>query len=145
MPKCFQTSFQHGQYLQYGLKVTKRDSTSTVLSVSRRFCLKLGREAKSVAKRKRTTNVQVFRRPFRTDIYKNHHFSAHLEMWSCFLGCLVEEREVFLDGHINNASTLLAQFESESALTITFNCDIVDVMTGDLRSDPDDESTQANA
>jgi hypothetical protein len=143
MPKGLQTPFQRGHDVQYGLEVTERDSSRRVLGVSCRFCVKFGREAKPGAKRKRTTNVQVFRRPFRTDMYKKHHSSAHPEMWSRFMGCSSEEKATFFDGQVNYASTLMAHFEGEGALTLTFNRDVVDVIIGDLLFDPDDESTQA--
>ena len=125
------------------LEVTEPDSAGRVLAVSCRFCLKFGREAKPGAKRKRTANVQVFRRPFRTDMYKTHHSNAHPEKWSRFLRCSSEEKAAFFDGQVNYASTLMAHFEGEGALTLTFNRDIVDVIIGDVLFDPDDESTQS--
>ena len=79
------TPFQRGHDVLYGLSVTKRDErTSKVWAVSCRFCLKFGCKAKACAKRKRTTNVQVFNVPFCTDVYKRHHSSAHPEKWKEF-------------------------------------------------------------
>lgn len=125
--------------MQYGVEVTERGPrTSTVLAVSCRFCLKFGREAKPGAKRKRTNNVQVFKAPFRTDVYKRHHDNVHPEFWQQFLACSVEQKAVFFNSAVNHASTLLTHFESEGALTLMFKRDIVEVIIGDLLFDPDD-------
>lgn len=35
---------------------------------------------------------------------------------------------MFFNGDVNHASTLLAQFESEGALTLTFNHNVADVI-----------------
>jgi hypothetical protein len=144
MPKGLKTPFQRGHEVQYGLQVTERDPrTSAVLAVSCRFCLKFGREAKPGAKRKRTSNVQVFKTPFHTDAYKKHHANVHPEKWQQYLDFSTEEKETFFDGAFNHASTLMAHFESEGALTLTFNRDIVEVIIGDMLFDPDDEVTQS--
>ena len=143
MPKGLQTPFQCGHDVQYGLEVTERNSAGRVLAVLCRFCLKFGREAKPGAKCKRTTNVQVFRLPFRTNVYKKHHSNAHPKTWSRFLSCLVEEKATFFDDQVNYASTLMAHFEGKGALTLTLTRDIVDTIIGDVLFDLDDKSTQS--
>jgi hypothetical protein len=55
----------------------------------------------------------------------------------------LEEKRTFFDGVVNHSSTLLAHFESEGALTLTFNRDIVEKVIGDLLFDPDDVSCQS--
>jgi len=143
MPKGLQTPFQCGHDVQYGLEVTERDSAGRVLAVLCRFCLKFGREAKPGAKQKRTNNVQMFKTPFCTNVYKKHHANIHPEKWQQYLACSTEERETFFDGAVDHASTLLAHFDSEGDLTLTFNCDIVEVIIGDMLFDLDDEMTQS--
>ena len=65
------TPFQRGHDVLYGLSVTEFDErTRNVRAVLCRFCLKFGCEAKVGAKRKKTKNVQFFKVPFRTDVYK---------------------------------------------------------------------------
>lgn len=115
--------------------MTACDLAGTVLSLWCRFCLKCGPQASSGAKRKRTSNVHMFRRPFRTDDYKKHYSSARCEIWSRFLGCSVEERAMFFNDHVNYAGTLLPQFESEGPLILIFNHDVADVIIGGRKSD----------
>lgn len=118
IPKGLQTPFQHGHDVEYGLEVTERDSAGTVLSFSCRFCLMFGCEAEPGAKRKRTSNEPVFRRPFHSDGYKKHNSSAHPEISSRFLDCSLEEKAMFFDGYVNYDSRLLAHLESGEALTL---------------------------
>ena len=114
-----------------------------MLTISCHFCLKFGREAKPGAKRKRTNNVQMFKTPFCTNVNKKHHANIHPKKWQQYLACLTEERETFFDGAVDHASTLLAHFNSKGNLTLTFNCDIVEVIIGDMLFDLDDETTQS--
>ena len=74
MPKDLKTPFQHSHAMQYGLQVTKRDPrTNAVLAILCCFCLKFGSKAMPGAKQKCMNNVQMFKTPFRTDVYKKHH------------------------------------------------------------------------
>lgn len=129
--------------MQYGLEVTERDPRiRAVLAISCRFCLKFGRKPQPDAKRMGTNNLQVFKAPFRTEVYKRHHATVHREQWQKFLACSVEQKAIFSDAAVNHARTLMARFESEGALTLTFNRDIAEVIIGDLLFDSDDEATQ---
>lgn len=85
----------------------------------------------------------VFRRSFRTDAYKKNHSNAYPEKWIRFNRCSVEEKAAFFDGKVNYASTLIAHFECEDALTLTFKRDVVDIIIRDVLFDPDDKSTQS--
>jgi hypothetical protein len=73
------TPFQRGHDVEFGLEVTERGNR--VKSVTCRFCLKFGREPKPGQKRKRTTNLHIFKFPLRTDSYQRHHARAHPEKW----------------------------------------------------------------
>lgn len=128
--------------MQYGVEVTERDLLGRVLSVSCRFCFKFGCEVEKRTKRKRGTNVQVFRCPFHTDLYEKHNSNAHREKWSRFLGCPVQKKEKFFDDQVNYVSTLMTHLESESALMLKINRDVVDVIIKDFIFDLGDESTQ---
>lgn len=57
------------------------------------------------------------------------------------MGYLVKDDEIIFDGHVNYASKLLANFDSEDALALTFTRDVADVIIEDLLFDPHDEST----
>ena len=131
------TPFQRGHDVLYGLSVTERDErTSKVRALSCRFCLNFCREAKACAKRKRTTNVQVSKVPSRTDVYKQHHLSAHPEKWKEFQATSQERNVTFFDAVVNHTSTLVAHFKIEGTLTISFNCDVVKVLVGSMLFEP---------
>ena len=55
--------------------------SAEVVSVSCSFCVNFGREEKTGAKRKATANVMHFKKPFRTDSYKQHLEDQHPEHW----------------------------------------------------------------
>jgi hypothetical protein len=130
--------------VEFGLEVTERDKGSGAVNfVICKFCRKFGREHKPGQKRKRITNFHIFKLPFRTDSYQRHHATAHPEKWDEFSRASLEENRTFFDGVVNHSSTLLAHFESEGALTLTFNRDIVEKVIGDLLFDPDDASCQS--
>lgn len=138
MPKGLKTPFQIGHDVIYGLKVTELDGrTGAVRVVMCRFCLTFGREVKPGQKRKRTINLQVFKLTFRSDAYKQHHSSAHPEKWGDFESLNVEDRKTFLDDAKNHANPLMANLDSEGALSLKFNRDIIEVIISDLLFDPD--------
>ena len=137
------TPFQSGHNVLYGLSMTECDKrTSKVWAVSCQFCLKLFCEAKVGNKRKKMTNVQVFKVPFRTDVYTRHHLSAHPNKYKEFQKTLQEGRVTLFDAAVNHASTLMAHFESEGTLNISFNRDVVKILVGSMIFDPYDEYTQ---
>jgi len=144
MMKGLKTPFQKGHALKYGLKITERDEEGGwVRAVTCRFCISFGREAVPGQKRQRTAHYQTFTAPFRADSYARHMASAHPEKWVLYQDCGEEAKATFFDEVVNHASTLFAHFESEGALTLTFNRDIVEDIVGDLLFDPDDEITQS--
>lgn len=138
------TPFQRGHDVKYGLAVTERDDcTNKVQAVSCLFCMRFGREPKPGAKRKRTTNVRVFHAPFRTDSYRRHLVLAHPQQWKVFEQCSKAEKATFFDGVANQTNIVMpSRSESEGALMLTFNRDIVEVIIGNLLFDPVDEETQ---
>lgn len=86
--KGLRKSFQRGQNVEYGLAMTERDpSTSAVFAVLCQLCLKFALEAKPGAKRKSMKNVQMFKAPLSTEVYKKHHANVHPEKWQNFLTC----------------------------------------------------------
>ena len=93
-------------------------------------------------KRARTANVQYFKRPFRTDVYKKHHVNVHPEKWQVYSALSSDEKKEFFNGVLSVSNTLHAHFDSEVPLRFTFNRDIVDVLIGELLFDPDDVENQ---
>ena len=136
--------FQRNHDVKYGIEVTERDPrTSAVLAALCLFCLEFGRKAKPDAKHQRTNNVQVFKAPFCTNVYNRHHENFHTDKWHIFLACSAEQKAIFFNAAVHNASTLMAHFVKKCALTLAFNRNIVDVIIEDLLFDSDDEVTQS--
>ena len=59
------------------------------------------------------------------------------------LAYYTEQKAIFFNAAVHHASTLMAQFVSKGALTLTLNRDIVQVVIGDLLFDRDDEAPQS--
>ncbi|EGZ08634.1 hypothetical protein PHYSODRAFT_434012, partial [Phytophthora sojae] len=78
------------------LQVTERNpDTKSVVSVVCRFYVKFGREAKPNAKRKRTTQVQYLKLPFRADHIKHHLESVHPRHWKVYAAATDEAKRVY--------------------------------------------------
>ena len=70
--KC-QTPFKSVHLKEYSLVIVECASQSAeVVSVPCSFCVNFGREEKPGAKHKATANVMYFKKPLRTDSYKQH-------------------------------------------------------------------------
>ena len=93
--------------MDFGLKIVERDpSTKVVVSVSCLFCVHFGREEKVGAKRRKTTNVQYFKKPFRVDAYKQHMIHQHPERWKEYSAMSKDDKALYFDKnavkHINS-------------------------------------------
>ena len=73
---------------------------------------------------------------------ERHHLSAHPEEWKDFQATSQEGKVNFFDAAVNHESTLMAHFESEGTLTISFNRDVVEVLVGSMLFYPNDKETQ---
>lgn len=122
-----QTPLQHSHDVKYVLVVTEGDErTSAVKAATCLFCLKFVREVKLGAKQKRRTHPQVFSVPVRTDNYARHYVSAPLEKWTTFLVLATNAQASLFSTAFNDASILLAHFDSHVALGLVFNRDIIE-------------------
>ena len=82
--------------MAYGLAVCEGDaSTKKVVSVSCKFCLYFGRDMKIGAKRK-TENIQYFKKLFRSDNYSRHMLAQHSSQWKAYRKLSSEEKTAFL-------------------------------------------------
>lgn len=91
------TPFQPGHGLLYGLRPVARDpDTNAVTSVACRFCEKFGREEKAGAKRRATQRVKLFKQPFRTENYHQHHSGQHRIRWAEYKTLPAERKVAYL-------------------------------------------------
>lgn len=129
---------------EYGLKVTQRDAASSlVVSVACRFCITFGREQKVGSKRRATTNVQHFTKPFRVDMYKKHMENQHPSRWTDFKSRSKEEKKVYFDEEnpTPHANTIRSHFAQNQAPLIRFvDREIVDVIVGEMLFQPEDNN-----
>ena len=81
-PKRRVQTFSMAHEAEFGVKVTSRDaSTSVVKSVVCRFCVTFGHKEKVGLKRKRIATKKYFKDPFCRVLYCQHHESQNLSMW----------------------------------------------------------------
>ena len=143
MPPKRTTGFKDAHISSFGLKVCERDpSTKHVVLVACQFCTYFGCKEKVGAKRKATTNVQYFHKPFCTDVYKQHMQSQHPQHWARYSALTSkEEKSSFFT---NNApvvhwNTICSHFVGSQAHIHYFvNKEIVDIIIGEMLFHPDD-------
>ena len=142
-----QTPFQLSHQLEYGLKmVEKAPSSSEIVSVSCRFCISFGREEKIGSKRKATTNVMYFKKPFRSDSYRRHMETQHPERWKQYTSCNNESKAKFFENHcpVPFKETIPSHFPGRQVPIVhTVGKDIVDVIVGDMMFDPEEEDSSS--
>ena len=82
-PKSLQTPFQPIHTFDFGLKILERDSnTKKVVACNCKFCVHYGREVKVGTKRRKTTNILYFKKPFQVDNYQSHMELQHPAQWN---------------------------------------------------------------
>ena len=136
------TPFNERHLLLYGLKICERDTaTKAIVSVSCRFCVHFGREEKIGAKRKATSNIQYFRRPFRADVYNRHMRQQHPVKWEQYCSLAEDRKATFFEANapVVHRNTIRSHFGgSQQALYGMVNKSIVDVIIGEMLFHPDD-------
>ena len=88
--------------LECAIEITTRDKCSgKPLSAVCMFCKAFGKEEPSDSsnrKRKRSQNIQLFKKPWRADKMKEHNKRMHAERWSVYQGLSeMEKRAYFID------------------------------------------------
>ena len=109
------TPFQRAHALQYAVRVTQRSTSnesnaSVVMACECLFCVYFGRESKIGAKRKATSYVKYFKKPFCADNYVQHHTSQHPEKWKQY-----QEAKNFFDDVKPVKQTLHGHFGAQQA------------------------------
>ena len=89
-----------------------------VLAVKCKFCIYFERETKPGAKRKRTSNVKYFKKPFCEDNYVQHHKQQHSEKWKQYLEASDAEKRAFFNETTPVKETLFGHFGSKQITKI---------------------------
>ncbi|CAN5966279.1 unnamed protein product [Sphagnum jensenii] len=132
---------------RFGLRVSsKAPNCNKVNSLQCRFCIAFGCEEKVGAKRKPSTDVQGWIRPFRYDNIENHVSGQHPAKWAEYklLDSSDDRKAFFDDVLVSFKNSMKAHFPSSSLGTereMVFNIekDIVDVIVGDMMFEPNDD------
>lgn len=139
-PKKRTTPFQRAHELQYALRITQRDTRSSeVVSVECLFCVHYGRESKVGSKRKKSSHVKFFTKPFRPENYRQHHLQQHPARWMQYEDSSDEEKKIFFEGCRPVKQTLHRYFGgSQVEKQFLINAPIVNTIIGEMLWDPDD-------
>ena len=91
------TPFQTKHALLFALEVTSKDVKGDVETVQCQFCVYRGREASDNpgAKRRRTDNIMLWSRPFRPELYRQHHQKQHPIVWAEYQSKTAQEMKSF--------------------------------------------------
>jgi hypothetical protein len=104
--------FRNRHELEYGLMVTSRDTTTSVVSsVACRFCISFGREEKVGQKRKSITTKKYFTAPFRPKLYRQHHESQHPSQWAEYSSASDDAKLTFFGSVVPVANRVTSHFE----------------------------------
>ncbi|KAG6608894.1 uncharacterized protein IUM83_12905 [Phytophthora cinnamomi] len=85
------------------------------------------REEKVGAKRKKTTNIKYFRRPFRPEHYRKHRYNQHPNKWKQYQLLTEAECKTFFDDRsLHRSSMHLYLNENQAPLVIEVDRAIVE-------------------
>ncbi|CAM6029622.1 unnamed protein product [Sphagnum balticum] len=132
---------------RFGLRVSSKASNcNKVNNLQCRFCIAFGREEKVGAKRKLSTDVQGWIRPFRYDNIENHVFGQHPVKWAKYklLDSSNDRKAFFDDVSVSFKNSIKAHFPSSSLgaereMVFDIEKDIVDVIVRDMMFEPSDD------
>ena len=117
--------------------------SAEVVSVSCSFCVNFGREEKPGAKCKATANMMYFKKPFRTDAYKQHLEDQHPEHWKQYqLTSDALKKNYFQDrAHAVSFQNRIAAYLPGIQVPIhhTVRKGIVDIIIGEMYFEPNEE------
>lgn len=106
------TGFQPQWLSKFALRVASVDpETTNVLTLACRLCEKFGREkvtlgadgTPNTAKRRRTTNVKLFKAPWRSDNIAHHARDQHEHRFAEYQALTEKQKEAYLEGPIPTA------------------------------------------
>ena len=140
-PKSCQKPFQPSHAFDFGLKVVERDpNTKEVVSCHCEFCVYYGREAKVGTKRRKTTNIQYFKKPFQVENYKSHMELQHPAWWTKYSKLSIDGKKSYFQNDVPHQETIQAHFQGTQVPHHEFvDKTIVDGIIGDMYFHPEDE------
>lgn len=119
------TSFQLDDELDYGMKITAKDTNTFKLrSVACKFCRNVGHEKNFGARGKRTANIKYFSLPFWPAHYQEHHASQHKSVCNEYKGLYRTDKAAFFAYNLDVGSTLHVHFEEVWRLKFTIKKEI---------------------
>ena len=95
-------SFQNAWLENYGIRITARcPMTSEVLSAVCQFCDSFGAEDNNNpdCKRKRTSNICYFKKPWQSDHMKRHCETFHPSRFAAFNSLSTQDKKNFFQGN----------------------------------------------
>lgn len=127
--------------MEYGLEIASRGVNKEVESVRCKFCVTFGKESTSSSserKRKVSSTVKYFTKPFRKDNYTSH-LKVHSEKFAEYGALSNEQKKGFFKVKEKFVNTLDAHFEVQrKEHVLCFDADIVEKIIGDMLFDLDD-------
>ena len=134
--------------MEYGLEIASRNVNKEVDSVRCKFCVTFGKEGQpilsssstssSARKRKVSSTMKYFTKPFRVDNYTSH-LKVHSEKFAEYNALSMKEKKAFFNVQEKFINTLDAHFEVERKENLLcFDADIVENIICDMLFDLDD-------
>ena len=124
----------------FALEVTSKDVKGDVETVQCQFCVYRGREASDNpgAKRRRTDNIMLWSRPFRPELYRQHHQEQHPIVWAEYQSKTAQEMKSFFDKDKKQSIDSYLDLKKDH-LTFSIRGPIVDSLIGDMFFHPEDD------
>ena len=136
------TPFNEKHLKMYPMRIVTRDAKNVVTAVECLMCLYDGRETPEDAKRRRTENVQMWKSPFRKDLYDKHFETVHPVAWAKYAAQSAASKISYIDGRVRKSKKrqLDAFFEKpDECLEFIISAPIVDDLIAGLFFNPDDD------
>lgn len=133
--------FNQKWILECAIEVTARDPiTSMPISAVCKFCKTFGKDEpdeNEPRKRKRSQNIQLFKKPWRSDKMKDHNKRMHSAQWQLYQKLSEMEKKAFFDGKAPPpANSILRTFQPQvddnmAVISFTSTCDLYDTFLDD--------------
>ena len=83
------------------MRIVSRDAKKVVTVVECLMCLYNGRETTlEDVKRRRTENIQMWKSPFRKDLYNKHFETVHPAVWAEYVALSAVDKIAYVGKHL---------------------------------------------
>jgi hypothetical protein len=134
------TPFQSKHEGEYGTKIASRNAAGQVNCVQCQFCTFIERESSECpdVKRKRTANKQLFRLPFRPELFRRH-LEQHTNDWIQYQALNQAERASFFSNmkEIGGINAFLDK--TKESIEFVIQADIFEKLIGELFFHPEED------